>query len=236
MRNKGRTKQKTKVPKGQHKEAEMAKHTFDSWEEANEAAKILSESKECYKEKVAVAARLKNKAWKIAGILWGPWGLLFAISLALAALPKGDPESGILGKLAIAILSVIPMILLLGILASWIYGFIRLHKEVIAPLGGWRELKIFWDNDSGSPFASKAVAKSAYLAGRLMGDAGTGRVLGFIGLIWKPLWSVQKVWFRLIFPPTLITGYIGRREKQMMDCDKYIRIARTEMTLYEKAC
>ena len=236
MRNKGRTKQKTKVPRGQHKEAEMAKYMFDSWEEANEAVTILSESKEWYKEKVAVAARLKSEARKIAAIFWGPWGILFAVSLALAALPKSDPESGILGKLVTGILSVIPAILLLAILTSWIYGFIRLHKEVISPLGGWRELKIFWDNDSLSPFASKAVAKSAYLAGSLLGDAGTGRVLGFIGLIWKPLWSVQKIWFRLIFPTSLITGYIGRRQKQMIDCDKYIGIARKEMTLYEKAC
>ncbi len=210
----------------------MAKHIFDSWEEANEAVGFFGESRDWFKEKIAVAEGLKKKAWKVTAVFWGPFGVLLGLSVIFMALLGIFPESDILT----GILSLITIILFLTIPVSLIYGIIRLYKEVIAPLGGWSELKIFRQGDNRSSFANKAAVKSAYWAGRLLGDAGTGRVLGFIGLIWKPLWSVQKIWFRLIFPPFLISGYIGRRKKQILECDKYIRIARKEMTLYKQAC
>ena len=218
----------------------MARYTFDSWREANEAVEVFNESKEWLKEKIATAEGLRGKAWKVFGPFWGVMPVLVVWILAVVALAAvSKNESGImsiLGKILGFVVSIIQLLVVPAIIAGLVYGIICVNREIIRPLGGWSELKIFWPgytaSATGAAAGDKAVKVTSYLAGAAIGESVAGQ---FIGLFWKPLCFMEAVWIGLICPPALLSRYRKLRQRQIDNCDKYIRTAQKDMALYEKA-
>ena len=218
----------------------MARFVFESWEEAKEATEILSESKEWLKEKQATARGLRGKAWKVFGPVWGVMPVLVVWILAVVAFAAvSKNESGIMsliGKLLGFVVSVINILAVPAIIVGLVYGIICVNREIIQPLGGWSELKIFWPgytaSSTGAAAGDKAVKVTSYLAGAAIGESMAGRL---IGLLWKPLFFMEAVWFGILCPPALLSRYGKLRQRQIDSCDKYIKKAQKELAFYEKA-
>ena len=217
----------------------MAKLVFGSWEEAREATEILSENREWLKEKQATAKSLRGKAWKVFGPFWGVMPVLVVWILAVTAYAAASKDGSGVPSLIVGFLKVVVTIIHLAtvpaILAGLVYGIIRVNKEIIRPLGGWSELKIFWPGYTASAAGAAAGDKAVKVTSRLVGRAlGESMVCSLIGLFWKPVYFMQAVWFGLICPPSLLSRYSKLRQRQIDSCDQYIRIALNEMAIYEQ--